>query len=361
MNSYLSPLAQSLVPYVPGEQPTDRRYIKLNTNENPYPPSPAVAPAVEQILREGSLRKYSRPECEPLRELVARQQGFPSRDYVYFANGSDEVLAFCFAAFFAGRKEPVRFADITYSFYPVYCDLFSIPYRKVPLREDFTLSVADYEGPGGGIIIANPNAPTALALAEDELRGLIASHPQEVVLVDEAYAAFSRSSCAAWVMEYPNLIVTRTLSKSHALAGLRVGYCMAQPHLIEGVVRVKNSFNSYSVDALAQAAAYQALDDQAYHQEMTDRVIATRNRFMARLRQMGFYGPDSQANFIFAAHPRFSGAHLAAALRQEGILVRHFAQPERIEPYLRITIGTDGEMEQVAAALERILACGEEK
>ncbi len=358
MNSYLSPLAQNLVPYVPGEQPTDRRYIKLNTNENPYPPSPAVAPAVERILREGSLRKYSRPECEPLRELVAQQQGFPSKDYVYFANGSDEVLAFCFAAFFAGRQEPVRFADITYSFYPVYCDLFSIPYRQVPLRDDLTLAVSDYAGPGGGIVIANPNAPTALALTEGELRDLIASHPQEVVVVDEAYAAFSGRSCAAWVMEYPNLIVTRTLSKSHALAGLRVGYCMAQPHLIEGVQRVKNSFNSYSVDALAQAAAYESLSDQAYYHKATDRVIATRERFMERLRKMGFYGPASQANFVFQAHPAFSGAELAAALRQESILVRHFARPERIEPYLRITIGTDEEMEQVAAALERILARG---
>jgi histidinol-phosphate aminotransferase len=306
------------------------------------------------VLEEGGLRRYPRPEYEPLRELVARQEGLPGKEWVYFGNGSDEILAFCFTAFF-NHEKPVRFADITYSFYPVLCNLNNLPYEIIPLSQDFALHAKDYAPLGGGIVIANPNAPTALALAEEEVKAIIESHPDEVVLVDEAYMIFGGQSAARWVKEYPNLIVVRTMSKSHSMAGMRVGYCIGQPHLVEGVIRVKNCFNSYTMDTIAQTTAFESLNDEAYTREVVNKVIHTRQWFSKALKDLGFVGPESQANFVFTSHPAFSGTDLFMMLKKKGILVRHFSKPERIEPFLRITIGTDEEMEKVIETMKEII------
>jgi histidinol-phosphate aminotransferase len=354
MSRYLSRLAQGITPYVPGEQPT-RDMIKLNTNENPYPPSPrARAVAQDEALFAG-LRRYSLPEYEPLRDLVAEQEGLPSRDYVYFGNGSDEVLMLAFGAFFDPGR-PVRFADVTYSFYPVYCALFGLTPDIVPLRPDWTWQAADYAAPGGGIVLANPNAPTTLALSRQAVEEVVRQHPEEVVVVDEAYVLFGAETAVPLIHRYPNLLVVRTLSKSHSLAGMRVGYCMGQPELIDGIRRIKNSFNSYTLDAVAQAVALAALQDVAYAQETCRQIVRTRARATEQLRALGFELPDSLTNFLFAHHPQRPAREIFQALRERDILVRYFASPERVSDYLRITVGTEEEMDALAAALRDILA-----
>lgn len=354
MSRYLSRLAQGITPYVPGEQPT-RDMIKLNTNENPYPPSPrARAVARDEALFTG-LRRYSLPEYEPLRDLVAEQEGLPGREYVYFGNGSDEVLMLAFAAFFDPGR-PVRFADVTYSFYPVYCALFGLTPDIVPLRPDWTWQAVDYAAPGGGIVLANPNAPTTLALSRQAVEEVVRQHPDEVVVVDEAYVMFGAETAVPLICDYPNLLVVRTLSKSHSLAGMRVGYCMGQPELIDGIRRIKNSFNSYTLDAVAQAVAQAALQDAAYAQENCQRIMGTRAHATGQLRKLGFELPDSLTNFLFVRHPRRSAQDIFQALRERDILVRHFSSPERVSDYLRITVGTEEEMDALAAALQDILA-----
>lgn len=354
MSRYLSRLAQGITPYVPGEQPT-RDMIKLNTNENPYPPSPrARAVAQDEALFAG-LRRYSLPEYEPLRDLVAEQEGLPSRDYVYFGNGSDEVLMLAFGAFFDPGR-PVRFADVTYSFYPVYCALFGLTPDIVPLRPDWTWQAADYAAPGGGIVLANPNAPTTLALSRQAVEEVARQHPDEVVVVDEAYVLFGAETAVPLIHRYPNLLVVRTLSKSHSLAGMRVGYCMGQPELIDGIRRIKNSFNSYTLDAVAQAVALAALQDAAYAQETCRKIVRTRTRATEQLRDLGFELPDSLTNFLFAHHPQRPAREIFQALRERDILVRYFSSPERVSDYLRITVGTEEEMDALATALRDILA-----
>ena len=354
MSRYLSRLAQGITPYVPGEQPT-RDMIKLNTNENPYPPSPrARAVAQDEALFAG-LRRYSLPEYEPLRDLVAEQEGLPSRDYVYFGNGSDEVLMLAFGAFFDPGR-PVRFADVTYSFYPVYCALFGLTPDIVPLRPDWTWQAADYAAPGGGIVLANPNAPTTLALSRQAVEEVARQHPDEVVVVDEAYVLFGAETAVPLIHRYPNLLIVRTLSKSHSLAGMRVGYCMGQPELIDGIRRIKNSFNSYTLDAVAQAVALAALQDAAYAQETCRKIVRTRTRATEQLRDLGFELPDSLTNFLFAHHPQRPAREIFQALRERDILVRYFSSPERVSDYLRITVGTEEEMDALATALRDILA-----
>lgn len=354
MSHYLSRLAQGITPYVPGEQPT-RPMVKLNTNENPYPPSPrAIAAAQDEELLQG-LRRYSLPEYEPLRDLVAAQEGLPGREYVYFGNGSDEVLMLAFGAFFDPDR-PVRFADVTYSFYPVYCALFGLTPQVVPLREDWTWHPADYDGQGGGIALANPNAPTTLALSLEEIEQVVRSHPQEVVVVDEAYVMFGAQSAVPLIAKYPNLLVVRTLSKSHSLAGMRVGYCMGQPELIEGIRRIKNSFNSYTLDSVAQAVAFESLCDAAYAQDNCRHIMQTRDRTQETLRNLGFQMPESKANFLFVHHPQYPAKALFDALRERDILVRYFSKPERVSDYLRVSVGTDEEMRALLAALGDILS-----
>ncbi len=351
MKKHWSQRIRDMIPYVPGEQPRDRQFIKLNTNENPYPPSPKALEALRAAAGD-SLRLYPDPECTELRAAIAAAHGL-SPEQVFPGNGSDEVLAFCFQAFFDPDR-PVRFADITYTFYAVYASYFGLTPELVPLAEDFTLPVADFLAPGcGGVVLANPNAPTGLAVELADIRRILEAHRDQVVLVDEAYIDFGGASADVLVPEYDNLVVVRTLSKGHALAGLRVGYALAQPDLIAALKCVRDSINSYTVDRAAQAAAAASLRDAAYFQERTAQVVRTRQRTALALRDMGFAVTDSQANFLFVRHPQVPAKTLLDGLRERGILVRWFDRP-RIRDYLRITVGTDGEMDALTAALKEL-------
>lgn len=352
MSRYWSDLVHRLTPYVPGEQPQGTDLIKLNTNENPYPPSPRVIDAI-RAAADARLRLYPEPTGAALREMVAQYYGV-GVDQVFVGNGSDEVLAHTFAALLKQDK-PLLFPDITYSFYPVYCGLYGIEYRTVPLTDDFEIRVADYAVPNGGIILANPNAPTGRALPRKDIEALLDNSPDSVVVVDEAYVDFGGESAVPLVARYPNLLVIQTVSKSRALAGLRVGFAIGQQHLIEGLVRVKDSFNSYPLDRLALAGAVASLEDEAYFDDTRRAVMATRERLSADLREKGFDVLPSAANFVFVRHPQHAAAELAAALRGRGIIVRHFSQP-RIENYLRISVGTDQECAALTEALSAILA-----
>ncbi len=354
MSELLSPRARSLKPYVPGEQPKGQTYIKLNTNENPYPPSPK---ALEAIARADSanLRLYTRPEMDELRAAIAQVEGLPGPEFVYAGNGSDEVLAFAFQAFFGGDR-PLLFPDITYSFYPVYCDLYGIQRQTVPLREDFSLELDDYDRPACGVVFPNPNAPTGLAVENGRIERYLREHPDRVVLVDEAYVRFGGRTMVPLIPKYPNLAVVRTMSKSHALAGLRCGYIMAQPALIHGVIAVKNSYNSYPMSALSQAGATAAILDEEYTASICAAIVATRERMKAELSARGFEVTPSMTNFLFLRHPAYaSGAQIYEGLRGRGVLVRHFASPSRIDPYVRMTIGSDEDMDLVLAALDDLL------
>lgn len=351
MKKHWSQRIRDMIPYVPGEQPRDRQFIKLNTNENPYPPSPKALEALRAAAGD-SLRLYPDPECTELRAAIAAAHGL-SPEQVFPGNGSDEVLAFCFQAFFDPDR-PVRFADITYTFYAVYASYFGLTPELVPLAEDFTLPVADFLAPGcGGVVLANPNAPTGLAVGLADIRRILEAHRDQVVLVDEAYIDFGGASADVLVPEYDNLVVVRTLSKGHALAGLRVGYALAQPDLIAALKCVRDSINSYTVDRAAQAAAAASLRDAAYFQERTAQVVRTRQRTALALRDMGFAVTDSQANFLFVRHSQVPAKTLLDGLRERGILVRWFDRP-RIRDYLRITVGTDGEMDALTAALKEL-------
>ena len=342
---------QSLVPYTPGEQPKDRVFIKLNTNENPYPPSPKVLQAIREATDE-RLRLYPDPEAVQLKEAIARYHGL-STDQVFCGNGSDEVLGLCFYAFFTpGRK--VVFPDITYSFYPVYTQLFHLDYEEIPLNEDFSLPVERFLGGNGGAVICNPNAPTGKALPLSEIRRIAEANPDAVVMVDEAYADFGAPSAVSLLKDYPNLVTVHTLSKSRSLAGMRIGYALGSPDLIAAVNCVKNSFNSYPLDRLALAAGVAAMEDVPYFEETRDKVKATRERTVQTLREMGFTVHDSCANFIFVSHPARSGKELQQGLRDRGVLVRWFDKP-RIRDYLRVSIGTDTEMEAMCQACRDIL------
>ncbi|MDD4797305.1 MAG: histidinol-phosphate transaminase [Eubacteriales bacterium] len=352
MEHLLSPLARRIRSYVPGEQPKDKRYIKLNTNENPYRQSPNVDEAIRGTL--GDLALYPPPEMEALRDAIAQVEGLPSRDWVYCGNGSDEVLAVAFQAFFGGDK-PLLFPDITYSFYPVYCQLYGIDFCTVPLDDKLGIDFASYRQPCCGIVFPNPNAPTGIYHTVEALHSLLAEHADVPVLVDEAYILFAPQSAVSLLEKHPNLAIVRTLSKSHSLAGIRCGYIMAHPALIAGVAAVKNSFNSYPLDAMTQAGARAAILDDAYARQNCRKIVATRQRTAAMLTNMGFAVCPSQANFLFVTHPQYDAATLAAQLKDWGILVRHFTRPERIGNYLRITIGTDEQMGRVGETLLRIL------
>lgn len=354
MSRFWSALVHGLTPYVPGEQPKLANLVKLNTNENPYGPSPRVLEAVRAEAAE-TLRLYPDPGSDGLRMGIAALHGV-SADQVFVGNGSDEVLAHAFMALLK-HDQPILFPDITYSFYPVYCGLYEIEYQTIPLNESFEISVDDYLTPNGGVIFPNPNAPTGCLLVRSEVERLLAGNPDSVVVIDEAYIDFGGESAVALVARYPQLLVTRTLSKSHALAGLRVGYAIGQPHLIEALNRVKDSFNSYPLDRFAQAGALASIQDHAYFEALCAKVVATRARLVAAMSELGFDILPSAANFIFARHPNHSGADLAAALRERSIIVRHFRTPARIAPFLRITIGTDTQCIALVDALKAIVAC----
>lgn len=334
---------RKVVPYVAGEQPKLDEMIKLNTNENPYPPSPKVT----ELLREfdaNRLRLYPNADAEDLKAALAEQLGV-SGNQIFIGNGSDEVLALSFLTFFNSDK-PLLMPDISYSFYPIYCDLYGIPFEKVPVAENFEVDVADYERENGGIAIANPNAPTSLALGLSEIEQLLKMNPDSVVLIDEAYVDFGGQTVLPLLDKYDNLVIIRTFSKSRSLAGIRLGVALGSEFAIARLHDVKNSINSYPIDRLAQAIGVASVKDEAYFEAMLDKVIKTRQIFMKNLRALGFEVLDSKANFVFASHPKYSGQELFDALYAQKIIVRHWNAP-RIENWLRITIGTDDEMQRV--------------
>ena len=356
MGDYWNSRIKNLSPYIPGEQPKDRQFIKLNTNENPYPPSPKVIEAIQKAAND-RLRLYPDPACTEFREAVAARYGVKST-HVFAGNGSDEILAFAFGAFFeSAGKNPIFFPDITYSFYPVYANLWSIPYRAIPLTADFSINTADYKIPSNGVVFPNPNAPTGTAVPLDEILSLAEylEKQKKTFIVDEAYIAFGAQTTVPHINNYPNLLTVHTLSKSASLAGLRLGFAIGNAELIEGLCRIRDSFNSYTVDRLALAGGIAAVSDRSYYDEINDKVTATRERTAQALRSLGFSLLPSAANFLFIKAPGISGGSFFAALRERGILVRHFNK-DRIADYLRVSIGTDEEMDVFLEACKEISA-----
>lgn len=351
MKEFWSDRIAGLTPYTPGEQPKDRVFIKLNTNENPYPPSPMAVDAIRQAAGE-SLRLYPDPEAGELVQALADRYGL-SKEEVFVGNGSDEVLAFAFAALFC-EGSTIVYPDITYSFYPVYAGLFGIQSRTIPLKEDFTVDVEPFLGGNDGVVLANPNAPTGIELDMGSIRRILDANPNVPVIIDEAYVDFGGTSVLPLIREYPNLLVVQTTSKSRALAGLRAGFAFGHPNLIAGLNCVKNSFNSYTLDRLAIAGAAAAVRDEDYFQAQCQKVIATREWTITQLRELGFTVLPSKTNFVFASHSKVSAEKLFEGLRTEGILVRYFRQP-RIDGFLRISIGTDADMAALIAALNKLI------
>ena len=354
--------ARHLSPYVPGEQPQHDNLCKLNTNENPFPPSPKVSEAITAVLanQADELRLYPAPESDDLRQALADLNNL-NINQVFVGNGSDEVLALIFASFFM-KELPLLAPDISYSFYPVYAQTFGVDLVQIPLADDFSVNVNDYSQPCGGIIIANPNAPTGLLLSLADIRKLATSHPDVVVVIDEAYIDFARAdessvdkavSAVSLVNEFDNLLVTQTFSKSRSLAGLRVGMAFGNVSLIEALTRMKNSFNSYPLDKLAQAGATASVLDKAYFEQTCQQVIELRVSLTVALTELGYTVLPSHANFIFARPKDGNASRVASALREQGIIVRHFNQP-RIQEYLRITVGTEAQHERLIKALKAL-------
>jgi len=358
MSQYWSAVVHGLTPYVPGEQPKIDNLIKLNTNEHPWGPSPRALEAIRSATHDG-LRLYPDPNCDALKSELARHHGVAASE-VFVGNGSDEVLAHAFMALL-NHPGGLWFPDITYSFYPVYCGLYGITHRSVPLAEDFSIRADDYlpkDGQAAGaIIFPNPNAPTGRLLPLAEVERIVAGNPQAVVLIDEAYIDFGGESAVPLVQKYPNLLVCHTFSKSRSLAGLRVGYAIGQAPLIEALERVKNSFNSYPLDRLALAGAVASVQDDAYFRESCAKVVAVREQLVSDLKALGLQVLPSAANFIFARHPKHAGAELTARLRDRAIIVRHFKLP-RIDPFMRITVGTPEQCQALVNALREILQQG---
>lgn len=355
MSRFWSDLIQELSPYVPGEQPTSAKLIKLNTNENPYGPSPLAMSVLGEDIGP-DLRRYPDPYSLSLRTAVAARYGL-SPEYAFAGNGSDEVLGLAFATFFktrTGFEGPLQYPDVSYSFYPVWARFFEVEVAPVPLSPNLELDLTPYREGTGGIIFPNPNAPTAMALGRGEIESLLRDTPDRVTIVDEAYVEFGAESVASLVSQYDNLLVVQTLSKSHGLAGLRVGFAFGHPDLIEGLDRAKSSFNSYPVDRIAERIACAAIGDEEYFEARRDQVVATREWTTERLVSLGFKVLPSSANFVFATHPRVPAKELFEGLRSRDVLVRYFDKP-RIDEYLRITIGTDDEMRGFVSALESLL------
>lgn len=342
---------RKVVPYVAGEQPKEQDVIKLNTNENPYPPAPGVEKVIQNFDCE-VLRKYPDPDVSALTSALAKQYGL-DRGQVFVGVGSDDVLAMSFLTFFNSGK-PVLFPDITYSFYDVWADLYRIPYECQPLDEDFCIKKEDYMKPNGGIVLANPNAPTGVMTELAVLEEIIAANQDVVVIVDEAYVDFDGRSCVPLIEKYDNLLVVQTFSKSRALAGMRIGYAMGSQKLIQYLNDVKFSFNSYTMNALTMAAGVASLEDEAYFRQNLAKVVATRERAKKELARLGFVFGDSKTNFIFAAHKTVPAQEIFEALRASKIYVRHWNKP-RIANYLRISVGTDEEMDRLFAFLEQYL------
>jgi len=343
-------VVRELSPYVPGEQPKLTNLVKLNTNENPYPPSPRVRAAIEQEL--ANLRLYPDPNADRLREALAGRFGL-APDQVFVGNGSDEVLEHAFVALLR-QPGPLLFPDVTYSFYPVWAQLFGVVFATVPLDDGMRVRIEDYRREAGSIVIANPNAPTGIALPRAEISRLLEEHPDIPVLIDEAYVDFGGESAAPLITDHPNLLVVQTMSKSRALAGLRVGYALGDVGLIEALTRVKDSFNSYPLGRIAQAGATASLRDDTYFRATCARIVAEREAMTRELTRLGFVVLPSSANFVFASHPSRDGLKLAAALRERAVLVRYFNKP-RTAPWLRITVGSEDDTRRLIEAVTFIL------
>lgn len=348
MMRYWSPATQALVPYVPGEQPQDQKYIKLNTNESPFPPCEAVKQAIHRHASD-TLRLYPDPEAGELRRTIATHYGVDEAQ-VFVGNGSDEVLGFSFLAFFRNGR-PIAFPDITYSFYRVYCDLFDIGYQCPALTDHYEIDINDYLPGLGGIIFANPNAPTGVFTPLAEIETLVRRHPDIVVIVDEAYVDFGAESCVSLVRQHPNLLVIQTLSKSRSLAGLRVGFAIGHEDLIAGLNCIKNSFNSYPLDRLAICGAVAAFHDRSYFEDCCAEIIRNREWLAAELESRSYFVPASRANFLLAKHQVVDGETLYLHLKSKGILVRHFASA-RINDFVRITIGKKDDMQRLVETLD---------
>ena len=357
---------RKVVPYTPGEQPKIKNIIKLNTNENPYPPAPAVAKRIKET-DVSDYRKYPDPTCSVLVDAIADYYSVDKKN-VFVGVGSDDVLAMAFLTFFNSDK-PVLFPDITYSFYDVWAQLYRIPYRQIPLKDDFTIDVDDYTGYGskgseatdeqkkegcGGIVIANPNAPTGVALELSEVEKIVSDNQDVVVIVDEAYVDFGAESALPLIDKYDNLLVVQTFSKSRSMAGMRIGYAFGSEKLIKYLSDVKFSFNSYTMNMPSLELGALAIADKEYFEETRSKIIATRERTKVQLRELGFEFADSKTNFIFVRHPQKSGKEIFDALRKRNIIVRRW-DIERIKEYLRISIGTDEEMDQLIEVLKEIL------
>ena len=351
MSKFWSNIVHDLHPYVPGEQPKQTELVKLNTNENPYGPSPSVLKALQLELND-KLRLYPDPDSSALKKALADYYQLDTNQ-VFVGNGSDEVLAHVFNALFK-HDQPILFPEFSYSFYPVYCGLYEIDYKKVPLDEQYQIDVSAYQQANGGIIFPNPNAPTGCLLSLADIETLLQTNTESVVVVDEAYIDFGGDSAVSLINKYPNLLVTQTFSKSRSLAGLRLGYAMGHADLIEGLIRIKDSFNSYPVDSLALAAGIAAIKDEDYFQQTRQKVIEQRNYVANELEELGFEVLPSAANFVFARHPENDAAEIAAGLRESKVIVRYFDKPG-IEQFLRISIGTKEENQQMLAALDTLV------
>lgn len=353
MSSYWSDFVKDLDPYSPGEQPQISNITKLNTNENPYGPSPAVITAISEAA-DDRLRLYPPPEADQLKCKIAEYFQL-SATQIFVGNGSDEVLAHIFNGLLSHpEKGPLLFPDISYSFYPVFCQLYGIHHEKIPLADDFSIDLDDFQRANGGIIFPNPNAPTGLLLGLDAIESLLQKNTDTVVVVDEAYIDFGGQTAASLIDQYDNLLVVQTMSKSRSLAGMRVGYAMGSEHLIEGLNRIKNSFNSYPLGHLQIAAAIAAFDDTQYFENTRQKVISERERVVDKLQSLGFEVLPSKSNFVLVRHPQNKADLLAQSLREKGIIVRYFAKP-RIDQFLRITIGTDAQNTLLIECLKQIL------
>lgn len=334
-------------PYVAGEQPDKTDFIKLNANENPYPPAPGVIRAIEQF-RGGNLKKYPDANAKPLAEALAKRFGL-KRKNVFLGNGSDDVLALCFRAFFNSDR-PVIYPDITYSFYPVWCDMLRIPYETIPVDESFNINPADYKRPNGGVVIANPNAPTSIGRGLDFMREILDANPDSVVIADEAYVDFGGTSSVPLLSEYENLVVVQTFSKSRSMAGMRIGYALGNTEIISALYAAKDSYNSYPLDSVAIAAGVASVEDEDYFRATVQKVISTRERLAGELRGLGFDVAESSTNFLFAGHSKYPAKEIQEYLKTRDIYVRYFSK-KRIDNRLRITIGTDEEIDALTAAL----------
>ncbi|WP_444633192.1 histidinol-phosphate transaminase [Cupriavidus oxalaticus] len=352
MSKFWSRGLDGLAPYTPGERPRQSGLVKLNTNESPFGPSPAVADVLRTWPVE-QLRRYPDPDSTALRDALAREHGVRI-DNVFVGNGSDEVLAHTFCALL-GHDRPILMPDVTYAFYRTYCALYGIAYKAIPLDSKYRIDVRAYEEPCGGVVLANPNAPTGIALARADIERMLASHPDQVVVVDEAYVDFGGESAIELIDRYPNLLVVRTFSKSRGLAGIRVGYALGDTPLIDGLNGVKNSFNSYPLSSLSVAAAIASLGDADYFAKTVAEIVRLRQLVAEELGRLGMIVLPSSANFLFAAHPACPASRLMAGLRQNGVLVRHFVSP-RIENFLRITIGSESDCSALVMALTRVLS-----